>query len=261
VIQVSFGAGRNSGAMLLGMYERGIRPDVIVFADTGNEKPETYAHMWQYMQPWLAAHGMPAITIVIKGGLRETLEERCLRTGYMPSIAYGLRGCSHKFKIEPTLKFLNNWLPAQEIWAKGERIEKAIGYHYFEPQRAKPLPEDEAKKYVPIYPLIEWRWGPDECEETFGRHGLPVPPKSACFFCPSSKANEVLQLHRNHPDLFARALAIEAAAASNTKSAALKGLGRDWSWDDVVRADAAQLKLFPETVTVPCMCFDGEDDE
>jgi len=41
---VSFGGGTNSTAMLVGMWERGERPDAILFADTGGEKPHTYQH-------------------------------------------------------------------------------------------------------------------------------------------------------------------------------------------------------------------------
>ena len=42
---VSFGGGVNSSAMLIGMHERGITPDAILFSDTGGEKPETYQHI------------------------------------------------------------------------------------------------------------------------------------------------------------------------------------------------------------------------
>lgn len=38
----AFGGGVNSTAMLVEMHKRGIRPDLILFADTGGERPETY---------------------------------------------------------------------------------------------------------------------------------------------------------------------------------------------------------------------------
>ena len=38
---VSFGGGVNSTALLIGLEERDERPDYILFADTGGEKPET----------------------------------------------------------------------------------------------------------------------------------------------------------------------------------------------------------------------------
>ena len=39
-IVVAYGMGVDSTAMLIGMYLRGLRPDLILFADTGGEKPE-----------------------------------------------------------------------------------------------------------------------------------------------------------------------------------------------------------------------------
>ena len=39
---VAYGLGVDSTAMLVEFAHRGIRPDLILFADTGGEKPETY---------------------------------------------------------------------------------------------------------------------------------------------------------------------------------------------------------------------------
>ena len=39
---VSYGMGVDSTALLVGFAERGIRPDMVLFADVGAEKPETY---------------------------------------------------------------------------------------------------------------------------------------------------------------------------------------------------------------------------
>ena len=51
------------------------------------------------MNEWLRAHGMPPITVVEKmdrNGNRLTLETECLRSGTLPSIAYGFKRCSQK---------------------------------------------------------------------------------------------------------------------------------------------------------------------
>jgi 3'-phosphoadenosine 5'-phosphosulfate sulfotransferase (PAPS reductase)/FAD synthetase len=45
LLAVAFGGGINSTAMLCGFRERGIKPDLILFADTGGELPETYEHV------------------------------------------------------------------------------------------------------------------------------------------------------------------------------------------------------------------------
>ena len=41
---VAYGMGVDSTAMLIGMEKRGIRPDIILFADVGGEKPDTYLY-------------------------------------------------------------------------------------------------------------------------------------------------------------------------------------------------------------------------
>src|SRR5262249_20095839 len=58
LVQVAYGAGVNSTAMLIGLYRMGIRPDRILFADTGGENPETYAYL-PVIQRWLASLGVP----------------------------------------------------------------------------------------------------------------------------------------------------------------------------------------------------------
>jgi len=42
---VNYGAGVDSTAMLIGLHDRGEVPDLIMFADTGSEKPETIAYL------------------------------------------------------------------------------------------------------------------------------------------------------------------------------------------------------------------------
>ena len=52
--------------------------------------------------------------------------------------------------------------------------------------------------------------------------------KSACFFCPASKKEEIVWLREHHPELLERALAIERNAQA--KLTTVKGLGRSFSW-------------------------------
>lgn len=247
---VSYGAGTNSTAMLVGLHERGERPDLILFADTGGERPSTYAHL-EIVNQWCKSVGFPEIISVSKGGTPETLESNCLRCNMLPSIAYGFKGCSHKYKKEPQEQFANNNNECKSVWKSGEKIVKLLGFDADESRRAG-IPED--KKYIYRYPLIEWWWGREDCIEAIERAGLPQPGKSACFFCPSSKPREILALKREHPDLLARALAMEA----NAKLTTVKGLGRNFSWADLIAYDESQIDMFGFTQEMPCDCYDGE---
>lgn len=39
--------------------------------------------------------------------------------------------------------------------------------------------------------------------------GLPVPPKSSCYFCPFHSMETWAEMRRNEPDLFEKAAALE----------------------------------------------------
>lgn len=250
-LAVSCGGGRNS-AMIFGMYERGIIPDIITFADTGGEKPETYDAV-QRLSDWCHNNlGMPILT-VHKSSMYTSLEDQCLRTETLPSAAYGWRSCSDKWKIQPQDKLLNNFPPARTVWENGGKVTRALGYDAGERRRGENIKETD--KYRFWFPLKDWNWYLEDCIEAFNRHGLPVPPKSACFYCPSSKKSEVLQLSKDHPELFARAVAIERTAA-NLRT--VKGLGRNWTWEELVK-NAELEGQFVEAPQMNCTCMDSEE--
>ena len=241
---VSYGGGDNSAAMLIGLYEHGERPDAIVFADTGDEKPHTYAHLWEHMQPWCERVGFPSITIVRGEQPRQiqdgSLSAECLRLGALPSKAQGFASCSDKWKGDPSKK----WLRRVGLYGSAVRY---LGFHADEDQRAAQADTIADPAYASTrYPLIEWGWGPEECRAAHARAGMPSPGKSACFMCPSSKAHEILDLRRRYPDLLERALLIERQAINGEKQApalhTVKGLGRRFAWRDfLVAADAPEL--------------------
>lgn len=52
---VGYGGGTNSTAMLIGLWQRRIPVDLILFADPGGEQPHTYAYL-EIMDRWLAEH-------------------------------------------------------------------------------------------------------------------------------------------------------------------------------------------------------------
>lgn len=250
---VSFGGGVNSTAMLVEMSRRSMRPDVILFADTGGERPETYECL-KKVSDWCVAHGFPAITTVRHESKKhgdKTLEDEVLRTRNLPSIAYGFKTCSQKWKGQPQDKWLNNFEPAMNCWTAGGKVVKAIGYDAGESRRGKAYSDD---KFDVIYPLIEWGIYRDDCVAICKSEGLPTA-KSSCFFCPSMKRWEIRELAKTNPDLMERALKIEA----NAELITVKGLGRSFSWADLLKADRAQIDLFDDfsAPEIPCGCYDG----
>jgi hypothetical protein len=212
---VAYGMGVDSTAVLVGLWLLGIRPDLITFADTGSEKPETYEFQ-AIIDAWLLNVGFPPVTVVRRLATKRapyaTLEENCLVNGTLPSLAFGGRkGCSLKWKAEVQNKFRASWAPARAAWKRGEKVTVLIGYDAGD-KDAKRSSIKEDKKYHYEYPLRMWGWDRDECESRIAKTNMTVPPKSACFFCPSTKPAELVALIEKHSDLADRIIAMEAGA-------------------------------------------------
>jgi hypothetical protein len=247
---VSYGGGVNSTALLIGLVERHESVDAITFADTGGEKPETYEFVKTF-SAWLVSRNMPPIVTVQNDGKYKTLENNCLQQAMLPSIAYGRRACSDKYKQRPQHKWARQQPIFRNWWEATTRgVIKMIGYGADESHRAN-VRGDRFYDYE--YPLIGWGWNRAVCTEAIRRHGLPQPVKSACFFCPSSTKSEVIQLGRLHPELFDRAVKMEQTAKPNLST--VKGLGRRWSWEKLMAHDRSQMEMFPEPEPISCICI------
>jgi len=114
--------------------------------------------------------------------------------GQIPPIG-GRRLCSVKFKTETIERYL-----------KPQEYETLIGFSLDEMSRA--IASDKIKPK--IYPLIDMKMTAGDCHSLITSYGLPVPLKSSCFFCPFQHPTEWNWLKNNHPDLFTRALELEA---------------------------------------------------
>jgi len=269
---VSFGGGTNSTAMLIGLRDRNIKVDYILFADPGGEMPETYKHVNQ-MQEWLKVNNMPPITVVKRNwkmrgtteNVEMSLEEEMLKRGVLPSIAYGgFKTCSINYKLRPQEKWCRENELVKELWSRGEKVQRYIGYDFGEPYR-----RDNARKfdrtdkhYENVYPMVDkWLWDREKCVEVILAEGLELPGKSSCFFCPNMRKPEIIKLRQDNPDLFDRAVNMEQNADLTT----VKGLGRTWTWENFIKTYEAQTNLFnvideqfkdDDEVGVPCGCYD-----
>jgi hypothetical protein len=240
---VCYGAGLDSTAMIFGLGRLGIVPDLILFADTGGELPETYAYL-DVMGGWLKDHGFPPIVVVRNASPRaghKSLYDECMRNGALPSIAYRRNhSCALKWKVSPQQKYCNHFGPFRAAWKRGEKVVTAIGYDSgdgdgrrlckaFAIQERKP-----SAKYSYWYPLVEWGWDRAACEQVCREESMPIPPKSSCFFCGARKKTEIEDLIVRHPDLFRAAIAMEDNAQAKLRK--VKGLGTRFSWREFYEA-------------------------
>jgi len=224
----SHGIGVDSTAVTVGMVQRGIRPDHILFADVGNELPETYDYI-PVLNEYLEENGFPQVQVVkyvpkkFKGEPYDTLETDCLTKSMLPSLAYGFKGCSNKWKIGPLDKQVKQVY--KDHLKGGGQVARLIGYDAGPKDCARGTHAKDSKQWRFVYPLRDWGWDRDECLRQIEKAGLPEPTKSACFFCPSTKKEELRWLAITHPELAKRAVQMEDRAQSTLKS--IEGLWRN----------------------------------
>lgn len=208
---VAYGLGVDSTAMLVGLWRRGIRPDFILFADVGAEKQSTYDYL-PIIQEWLKSVGFPQVTVVkymAPLSPYDTIEGNMVMNATLPGAAFGRASCTVKWKIAPQDKWSNNSTLCQQAWDAGDAVTKMIGFNAGEDYR-KLRATDKAHtgsgngKYTYEYPLIDWGWDRDECKRQIAAAGLPVPPKSACIFCPNMKPEELTDLTESERGRIAR---------------------------------------------------------
>lgn len=260
LLAVSFGSGVDSTAMLVALKLAGLRPSIITFADTGGEKPETLNHL-DRMNTVLRDWSWPEIIICRKVPLASTaytdLYGNCIANETLPSLAFGMKSCSIKWKQKPQDQVLKgaksgpNASPPHPVWIEaqrtGQRIVKLIGYDCgrADLRRSRNLPDAEAD-FDYAYPLQILGWTRHDCvrmiSEVLGADMVPI--KSACFFCPASKQWELFWLAAHHPELLERALLLERNALTGRHSR-FDAVEFGATWDELVN----NAERFPSSST------------
>jgi hypothetical protein len=188
--------------------------DAALFANVGDdsEHPASLDYVRNVMQPWAAERGLPVHELhkETRDGQKETLWGRVMREGsrsepipiYLTNGSPGSRSCTSEFKI----RVVGKWLKANGADADDPAIV-AIGISTDEMQRANNKKVEPYER--PVYPLLQLGLNRGDCINVIADAGLPVPPKSSCFFCPFHSTNTWVDLRRDDPELFDKAQFLE----------------------------------------------------
>lgn len=206
----SFGGGVQSTAALV--LAAGARIDYrrFVFAHVGedSENPDTLRYLEDHALPFGEAHGL-TIRVLREGRAGRTLLEHVHGDRHRVPIPMrtaggrpGNRNCTSDFKIKPIAR----WLKRQG--ASAERpATVGVGISIDEFHRAR---KESGFAWETLdYPLIRLRLDRESCRRVITEAGLPIPPKSSCWFCPFKRPAEWRELKRQRPDLFEQAAALE----------------------------------------------------
>lgn len=220
---LSFGGGVNSVALMLMLADQGIECEA-VFADHGADWPETY----EYVE-MLQARGYAIMRLDVGN-----LHAECAKYAIMPS--RWQRWCTRQFKVEPLNRYFVK--PATVY----------LGIDYGEQHRAKPSRQEGLTHE---YPLVDEGMDRAACVRYIERHGLPVPIKSGCYFCPFQRLSQWRELYTKHPDLFCKAKRLEQLASERVgKPIYLSNAEKPLE----VVAMTSQPDLFGERGLTPCLC-------
>lgn len=189
---VSMSGGKDSTATALALREAGVDVARYVFADTGWEAPETYAHLDELRRL------IGSIDVCgVEGGMRARARYR----GGFPSRMQ--RWCTRELKIEPLRKY-HDAFSAED----GRDTVSTVGVRAAESQARSGLgsweDDDRWGGYV-WRPLIAWTVA--DVLAIHHRHGVPVNPlyfrghnRVGCYPCIFSQKEEIRLIAKEAPE-------------------------------------------------------------
>jgi 3'-phosphoadenosine 5'-phosphosulfate sulfotransferase (PAPS reductase)/FAD synthetase len=223
----SFGGGVQSVACLVLAAQEKIDYRTFVFCDVGEdtENPETHKYIKEYAAPFAEKHGIDFYKVMKQyKGQSITLWQKLMLESRSVDIpvrmsngAPGRRNCTVEFKIKPIASFIKRMGATKQ-----NRGIVGIGISTDEAHRAKP---NRVSYLISEFPLLDLGLSRQDCKKLIADAGLPVPPKSACFFCPFQRKESWENLYSNKRELFNRSVDLE-----NTLNARRKKLGKDSVW-------------------------------
>lgn len=185
---LSMGWGKQTWAMAAMMALGELpRTDYLVFADTGHEHQATYDFI-RHWTPWLGEHGLNHI--IVQGKRTDVVVQEWSNSVLIPAFTVETisgkegqlkRQCTHDWKIMPIRRFVRAELERRGLHRSPGSVEMQMGISFDECQR---IHSSDVSYITNAYPLAERHLTRLGCIQWLESHSLPVPPKSACTFCP-----------------------------------------------------------------------------
>ena len=223
---LSLGAGVQSTTLaLLAAHGEIPKPDCAIFADTGAEPAAVYEHL-----SWLCSPNVLPfpVHIVSAGNIYGDIEAMVggKRWASIPAFVMGndgraapiTRQCTNEYKIEPIHQKTRGILGIKRgqsfrhflgIGLNADvpiLVEQMIGISRDEAERMKPSEHEWIRN---IWPLIDLGMKRQDCIRWLESHDYPVPPKSACVFCPFTENQRWREMRDNQPAEWQKAIAID----------------------------------------------------
>lgn len=205
---VSFSGGKDSTAMLLGMLERNMPIDCILFCDTGLEFPQMYEHIDKVERDI----GRPITRLKPDRDFEYYMFEHEVHRGTASTAVakygagihgYGwagprMRWCTTKLKDKPRENFL---APLRKQYCVIEYVGIAADETYR-------LERERNKQADHSHPLVDWNMTEADCLAYCKKHGYDWGGlyehfnRVSCWCCPLQSLDDLRNLRKYHPDLW-----------------------------------------------------------
>jgi len=164
--------------------------DAAVHADTRHESILTYDFRNRWTA-WLNNHGI--VVVVVATHEKKNVVDKWGGM-QLPAFTASQKGdgqirrqCTHEWKIRPMREWISTELEQRGLKKTPGIVEQWLGISLDEYQRMK---QPDVKYIRNVFPLIEKRMTRADCKKWLEAHGLEIPPRSACTFCPYKTARE-----------------------------------------------------------------------
>ena len=239
--------------MLLLMIERDMPIDVVLFADTGMEFPEMYAHLEKLDAYLFEKRGIHITILRAKHSFEylmfdepkvkpKTIENRIqkgipLHGNGWPGIR--VRWCTGQLKTHLISKEVNR--------LKGEY--GAVNYVGIAADEAWRCKEER-------YPLVEWGITEAMALQICYDHGFDfgglyhIYRRASCWCCPFQRIGELRNLRKHHPELWAKLRELDKRALAQFGPGPLGQFKQNWTVEQLEARFAAeddQLSILEET--------------
>lgn len=257
-----------------------------------SENPKTITYVNEVAKPYALKHGLTFIELQKRrrDGTPDTIYQRLTRPGSRSigipvrmngSGAPGRRSCTYDFKVAVVDKWLKEHTEVQArkalrdemlLYAESpEHVSRiltwtalrepvahvGLGISLDEMERVKPNVDPDTVAWKEnVFPLLQEVPRPltrVDCGNIITRAGLPLPPKSACIFCPFHTLTRWQEMRKQEPEQFWYAADLEAFVNQRRKALGLDPVWFSRALKPLAQAttDYKQASLF-EAMELPC---------
>lgn len=223
---LSLGAGVQSSALLVLSCtdDRIPKPDVAIFADTGDEPIWVYDYI-KVLAEWASAYDIEIVTASSpKGRLSDWVLNRQNDGKHFVTVpvhtvddtgTHGIlrRQCTREFKIAPITQKVRELLGYEPRQRVKETVRAMLGISFDEVSRMK---ESWFHWVTNCFPLVDFGIKRQDCIKIVTDAGLPEPQKSACVYCPYHSDAYWQWMKLTHPTEFNKAVEFDESIRNMT---------------------------------------------